>query len=133
QSAALRGVTGGVSLGLFLAVVGSVPLRADRLGTELALAAGVSAALLLVGLVFRRPGALPWAYAIAGAGYAALLFVQGGTIDGVAPLYAAALLLSAELAYWSLERPVHGASAGRRASLVLFVCLLGGGVAGLVL
>jgi hypothetical protein len=86
-----------------------------------------------MGLVFRWGGPLPWAYALAGAAYAGFLFIQGGTIDGIAPLYGAAVLFSAELAYWSLERPIHGSLPGRRASLVVAACLAGGGIGGLVL
>lgn len=112
---------------------GSVSLRAERLGSALAAAGALAAALLLIGLLFRWAGPLPWAYASAGAGYAGFLFIHGGSIDAVAPLCGAGLLLSAELAYWSLERPVHGSSRERRAALILGGCLAGGGVAGLLL
>ena len=111
----------------------TLPPRADRLGVVLAFPGTLAAGLLLIGLVFKRTGPLPWAYAFAGASYAGLLFINGGKIDGAAPLYAAALLLSAELAYWSLEQPVHGSSHRRRAGLVALACLVGGAVAGLVL
>lgn len=99
----------------------------------LAVAGALATALLLLGLLFRWAGPLPWTYAVAGAEYAGFLFIQGNAIDGIAPLYGAGLLLSAELAYWSLEHSVPGSHPGRRASLVLAGCLAGGGIAGLVL
>jgi hypothetical protein len=114
-------------------VAGSVSVRADRLGVMLAAAGALAVALLLIGLVFRWPGPLPWAYACAGAGYTGFLFIQGGGIDPLAPLYGAGLLLSAELAYWSLEPPVHGALRERRVGLILAGCLAGGGLGGLML
>jgi len=118
---------------VLLAVMGSVSLRAERLGAALSAAGGLAVALLLLGLVFRWAGPLPWAYAVAGSGYAGFLFIQGGAIDPIAPIYGAGLLLSAELAYWSLERPIHGALRGRRVGLVLGACLAGGGIGGLIL
>jgi hypothetical protein len=114
-------------------VAGSVSLRAERLGAALAAAGALAVALLLLGLVFRWAGPLPWAYACAGAGYAGFLFIQGEAIDPVAPLYGAGLLLSAELAYWSFERPIHGSLRERRAALILGGCLAGGGIGGLLL
>jgi len=114
-------------------VTGSLTLRAERLGAALSAAGALAVALLLLGLMLRSAGPLPWAYTFAGAGYAGFLFIQGGGIDPIAPLYGAALLLSAELAYWSLERPVHGALRERRVGLILGACLAGGGIGGLIL
>lgn len=116
-----------------LAVVASLSVRADRLGAALSAAGGLAVALLLLGLLFRWAGPLPWAYVCAGAGYVGYLFIQGGTVDSLAPLYGAGLLLSAELAYWSLERPVHGSLRERRVYLIAGACLAGGGVGGLIL
>jgi hypothetical protein len=65
---------------------------------------GVGAAsvfLLVVGLALGRPAAVPWAIAGLGAGYAATL--GGEDLDSRVPLYAASLLVTAELAYWSLR------------------------------
>lgn len=118
---------------MLVAVSGSLAVRADRLGPLLSAAGALAAALLLLGLVFRRAGPLPWAYVSAGAGYAGFLFIQGGGIDPIAPLYGPGLLLSAELAYWSLEQPVYGMPRERRAGLILAACLAGGGIGGLIL
>jgi hypothetical protein len=59
--------------------------------------------VLAIGLAVRRPIAVPLAVAALGAGYAATLRLDGGPLDGRAPVVAAALFLVAELAYWSLE------------------------------
>lgn len=98
------------------------------------MAAGVAAvAVLAAGLVLRVALAVPVAVAFLGAGYAALLGFEGGGLDLAAPLLAAALLLVAELAYWSLE--LRGRVAGepgtalRRAALLaglLFLALASG-------
>jgi hypothetical protein len=62
---------------------------------------GAAVFLLVVGLVLGRTAAVPWAVAGLGVAYAATL--SGEDLDGRVPLYAAGLLLTAELAYWSLE------------------------------
>lgn len=48
-----------------------------------------------------RTAAVPWAIAGLGVAYAATL--SGDEVDGRVPLYAAGLLLTAELAYWALQ------------------------------
>jgi hypothetical protein len=58
----------------------------------------------VLALVGRWEELLPWAIALLGAQYAASLLIRGGEIDGLAPLYAAALFVTAELAYWALEQ-----------------------------
>jgi hypothetical protein len=67
---------------------------------------GAAVFLLIVGLAVGRTAAVPWAIAGLGVAYAATL--GGDELDGRVPLYAAALLVTAELAYWSL-RLRHGA------------------------
>jgi hypothetical protein len=62
---------------------------------------GAAVFVLVVGLVLGRSAAVPWAIAGLGAGYAATL--EGSDLDGRVPLYAAGLLVTAELAYWSLR------------------------------
>ena len=62
------------------------------------------AAALAVALGGRWPELLPWALALLGAQYAAALLLRDGGIDALAPLYAAGLLVTAELAYWAVER-----------------------------
>ena len=74
------------------------------------LAAGTLAGLLLAaGLALRLPVAVPLAVLALGSGYSVLLGVEGGALDGRAPVLAVALFLLAELAYWSLE--LHEAMA----------------------
>jgi hypothetical protein len=112
-------------------------IRSDRLG-PLVGAIGLAAVLLLaLALVSRNDAFLPWAFALAGAQYAAFLVIRETSIDGYAPVYAAGLLLVAELAYWSIERRVPGPSGEgltfRRGTLLLAACVGAGGVGGLIL
>jgi hypothetical protein len=62
---------------------------------------GAAVFLLVVGLALGRTAAVPWAIAGLGVAYAATL--EGDDLDGRVPLYAAGVLLTAELAYWSLQ------------------------------
>lgn len=83
-------------------------------------AAGIfGSALLVVALVGRWADVVPWAIALLGGQYAASLLLRDAGIDGFAPLYAALLLVTAELAYWGLEvKPTLGGVARRLASLL---------------
>jgi hypothetical protein len=62
---------------------------------------GAAVFLLVVGLALGRGAAVPWAIVGLGVAYAATL--EGDELDGRVPLYAAGLLLTAELAYWALQ------------------------------
>jgi hypothetical protein len=62
------------------------------------------AAALVAALAGRWQELLPWAIALLGAQYAAALLLRDGGVDALAPLYAAGLLVTTELAYWALER-----------------------------
>jgi hypothetical protein len=63
--------------------------------------AGLALAVFAVALVAGWPNALPWAMLVAGAAY--LVGRNGGSaVDGWAALAGALLLLSAELATWSI-------------------------------
>ena len=92
------------------------------LGSLCFLAAGLALPTLVV------PGA-----ALVGGGYTILLAVDGGRLDRNAPVVAAALLLSCELAYWAHElrttSPDEPGARARRAAwlatLVLLALLLG--------
>jgi hypothetical protein len=64
-------------------------------------AAGVF--LLALGLLARSSTALGFALAALGGTYAVLFAAEGAHLDRLAPAYAAALLLVAELAFWSIE------------------------------
>jgi hypothetical protein len=68
--------------------------------------AGVAAAIFLLSLAVAagRSAPIPFAVMLLGAVYA----IPHGDRAVPAPIYAGALLLTAELAYWSLEERVHG-------------------------
>ena len=108
----------------------------DSLAPLVGALGGLAALLLLASVAARSSALLPWAVAAAGAEYATFLVVRETTVDAAAPLYAAGLLVVAELAYWSLERGVPSdgdALVGRRLSLVAAVALAAGGIGGMVL
>lgn len=85
--------------------------------------AGALAGLLLAaGLARRLPVSVPLAVLALGAGYGISLGVEGGTLDGRAPVLAAALFLLAELAYWSLE--LHEAVADEAGAYLRRIGLL---------
>ena len=67
---------------------------------------GAAVFLLVVGLALGRSAAVPWAIVGLGVAYAATL--EDNDLDGRVPLYAAGLLVTAELAYWALQLR-HGA------------------------
>jgi hypothetical protein len=107
------------------AVVGAAGLTlwatlAAGAGAEFVATIGIlGSALLAVALVGRWADVLPWAIALLGAQYAASLLLRDAGIDGLAPLYAALLLLTAELAYWSLDaKPALGGVLLRLGSLL---------------
>ena len=62
----------------------------------------LSLALLFLGLILRWPNTIPWALVLAAAGYVA---TRGGEplVDGWASVVGVLLLLTAELASWSIE------------------------------
>lgn len=112
-------------------------LRSDRLGPLVGAIGLLAVLFLILALVGRYIGLLPWVLALAGAEYGAFLVIRESSIDGYAPIYAAGLLLVAELAYWALERPVPGAPGEgltfRRGSLLVAACVAAGGISGLIL
>ena len=68
---------------------------------ELLAVGGAAVFLLGVGLALGRSAAVPWAIVGLGVAYAATL--EGDDLDGRVPLYAAGMLVTAELAYWALQ------------------------------
>jgi hypothetical protein len=73
-----------------------------RLATVGAAAGILGVALLVGGLILRWPMTIPWAVLFTGGGY--LLAREGSpAVDGWAALIGVLLLLSAELASWSIE------------------------------
>jgi len=63
--------------------------------------------VLVAAIVLGWSGLVPLAAALAGGLYGVELAIADAPLDVVAPAVAAGLLLSAELAYWSLEERVH--------------------------
>lgn len=58
--------------------------------------------MLLIGLLLRRPFTIPWSIMLVAAAY--LVGREGSAVvDGLAAVIGALLLLSAELASWSIE------------------------------
>ena len=82
---------------------------------------------LVAALVLAWPSLVPAALVLLGASYATQLAVDDEPLDFRAPLFAAGLLLAAELAYCSLEERenVHGepGDALRRVGLVALLAL----------
>jgi hypothetical protein len=74
----------------------------------------VAVAALAVALWRGWPVVVAWALALLGAGYAVALALgpERATVDAAVPLVAAALLVVAELAYWSLELRAPGSWEG---------------------
>ena len=58
---------------------------------------------LTAALVLRRPAGVALAIFVLGLAYAVRLLSEDDALDGRAPLVAAALYATAELAYWSLD------------------------------
>ncbi|HET8821325.1 MAG TPA: hypothetical protein VFM57_07235 [Thermoleophilaceae bacterium] len=110
-------------------------MRAGSIESWLAPVAGVGALLLLVALVFSGRGLGP-ALWLAGATYVGFLVHRGHRIDAAAPLVAVLLLLSGELAAWSLDErwPVRAdaALAWRRGGAIAALELAGLAAATLV-
>jgi hypothetical protein len=67
---------------------------------------GAAVAVLAFSLIVRWPTPLAWSLALLGAEYGAWLTERGADVDTRAPLYAAGLLLVAELAFDGIERRV---------------------------
>ncbi len=83
------------------AVGGIVALTASAHGLELAVIGAIATALLALSVAFALPSFIPWPLVLLAGEYAWSL--GGGEIDQWSPLVAGALVVVAELAYWSLE------------------------------
>jgi hypothetical protein len=93
-------------------------LAAERLLGIAALAGAVAALVLLAGIALGAGSLVGAGLFLVGVDYAVSLGTRSGTAGyGVVP-YAAASVLAAELAYWSLEAPQDWALIRRRAPLV---------------
>jgi hypothetical protein len=84
-------------------------LSTDGRVWAVAIVAGSAVLLLGSGVTLRRPVLLAWSLALLGAEYGIWLAQRGGSVDARAPLYAAGLLIVAELSYQGLERSPVGA------------------------
>jgi hypothetical protein len=95
---------------------------------------GLAVLLLAFGLVLRWVTPIAWALLLLGAEYGAWLVQRGVEVDTRAPLYAAGLLLTAELAFDGLERTVvrPEAEVAARRGLQLAGLALGAVVTGAV-
>jgi hypothetical protein len=98
---------------------------------------GVSGVLVLcLGLAVRWSAAVAFAVGLLGAEQAVRLADGPAALDSWTPLYAAAFLLLAELAWWSLEPRVAAwterDAALRRLATVLLMCATGSFVSALV-
>ena len=117
---------------LLAALAVYVAATGGRLAVAGEIVAALGALVLTAGVALRLPLAIPWAIALAAAGYA-VGRVGHGTVDGWSPVVGAGLLLAAELAAWSIdhdrrivsERPLVVRDAARLGVLVASAALLG--------
>ena len=118
------------AVGVYSAVAG------DRLVALVAALGGLGLLVTAVALLTRWATPLPWGFVGVGAAYALFLSLRPGTVDGGAPLVAAALFIAAELSYWSIERrnwPSEGQVVVRRLALLVAAGLAAVMVGGLLL
>lgn len=93
---------------------------------------GFGLALLVSGLSLRLPAAMTAGLAVVAGAYGATLAVESAPLDRHVPIVAAALLLAAELAWWSLElRARIAPEAGSYLRRLAFVLMLALGAYGL--
>lgn len=98
----------------------------DTLGRTGAVLGALGAAALAVGIVLRLGVAVPWAVFLVGAGY--LVGREHHAVaDGWAAIVGAALLLAAELAFWSVD---HDARIHADRALVVRQALFLAGLVG---
>jgi hypothetical protein len=115
-------------------VVGAVR---DPAHEPLLLFVGASALpVLLVGLALRWSAALALGVGVLGTQQAVRLALGANALDAWTPAIAGALLLVAELAWWSIEQRVRSWAqpglATRRLAIVALACIGGSVVSGLV-
>ena len=92
-----------------LAALAAMPLgRAsdDAIGLGVRVAA-VALVALVAALVLEWTPLIPVALVLVGGLYAAQLAIDDSALDAASPVFAAGLLITAELAYWSLEERDH--------------------------
>jgi len=119
---------------VYVGVVVHASVRASAVAPLIGSLGGLGMVMLVYVLWRTDEELLPWALLMAGIGYGLSLALHRGGIDGAAPLVGAGLLLSGELATWSVderwairaERSLVVARAAAVAGLVLGGLLIGG-------
>ena len=110
-------------------------LQADAHRRPLLAGTGVAVVLLALALASGSSSLVPWPLVLLGGAY--VLSLGDGPVDQWAPVYAGALLATAELAYWSLELRGHAADVEqlteRRGGLIAALAIGATAVGGLVL
>jgi hypothetical protein len=118
------------------ALVAAGVLREGEHDVLLLVIGGVAAFVFAAGLLLRWSGTLALGIALLGAQQATRLALGPDALDEATPLTAGALLLAAELAWWSIEpRAPSWAQPGvavRRAVTVLFTCVAATAVSAVV-
>jgi hypothetical protein len=126
RPARARLITGAGALAALAAAGGYGASGGGRFGALALAGAALSLALLALGLVLRWPNTIPWAIALCAAGYVAAR--EGSRlVDGWATVVGVLLLLSAELASWSIEHDARiraePALTARRIATIAGLCL----------
>ncbi len=108
-------------------LVAAAVLREGGHDVLLLVIGAAAVAVFAVGLVLRWSGGLAFGVAVLGAQQATRLALGPDALDEAMPLTAGALLLAAELAWWSIEPRVPAWAqpgvAVRRVVTVLFTCV----------
>jgi hypothetical protein len=117
---------------LVAAALAAVTASRGGHGQLLLMAGGLALVTLLLGLVARWSAALAVGIALLGAQQALRLALGPDALDSWTPVSAGALLLAAELAWWSIEPRVPAWAQPGLASRRLAAVLLGCGAASLV-
>ena len=110
-------------------------LQSDSYRLALLVACGAAVALLALALATGAASLLAWPLVLLGGAY--VLSLADGPVDQWAPVYAGALVATAELAYWSLELRGRAADVEqlteRRAGLIVALAVGATAVGGVVL
>jgi hypothetical protein len=86
----------------------------------------IAVVALIAALVLEWTALIPAALVLVGGLYAAQLAIDEAALDSASPAFAAGLLVTAELAYWSLEEREHiRGEAGAGLRHASFVAALG--------
>jgi hypothetical protein len=118
-----------LSVAAYAGVIAYAATRESTLAPVIVTLGALGVLMLAFVLVRRVTELLGWALLLGGAAYAIALLVHGRSVDEAAPLVAAGLLLSSELAAWSLDArwPVAADRAVvlSRATALAGLCLAG--------